>query len=119
MPHLDLTKQHTMDGMPVKILGTHEYTLHAAFQYAPGLWSLVVRQLDGTPLPWSALPTKPILEVPETKKLDIWVNIYRDSGAGVACHSSRSAADLGCMGNINRLACIHMVQDYKVGEGLP
>ena len=119
MKTLDPTKQYTLDGRSVKILGTNGSTLYAAVQDHHGYWHLVDRQLDGTAGHWASSASQPILEVPETKKLDFWVNIYRDSGAGVACHSSRSAADLGCMGNTNRIACVHVVQDYKVDEGLP
>ena len=119
MKPLDPTKQYTLDGMPVKILGTNGNTLYAAVHDYQGYWHIVDRRLDGTAGPWASSASNPILEVPETKKLDVWVNVYRDSGAGVACHSSRSAADLGCMGNINRIACVHIVQEYKVGEGLP
>ena len=115
MKPLDPTKQHTLDGRPVKILGTNGNTLYAAVHDYQGYWHIVDRRLDGTAGSWASSASNPILEVPETKTLDFWLNVYPGDqirAYHVKDHADRSASDA-------RIACVHIVQDYKVGEGLP
>ena len=121
MKPLDPSKQYTLDGMPVKILGTRQpraatfATLIAAVQDSEGHWHIVDRQLDGTAFPWASVHAKDIIEAPETQKLDIWVNTYRNGAA----HAYHERAHANLMAGDGRLACVHVVREYKVGEGLP
>ena len=118
MKTLDPSKQYTLDGMPVKILGTKGPTLHAAAQDSQGHWHLVERQLDGAAWPWCSSATKPILEVPKTEKLDFWINVY-PHGPGFQHQSMAQAQYESADRPYPRIACLHIVQEYKVGEGLP
>lgn len=54
-----------------------------------------------------------IINVPETRTLDFWVNI--NQGGGHEAYSSKTDADEGA--GEERIACIHVVQEYAVGEG--
>jgi hypothetical protein len=51
--------------------------------------------------------------VPEEKVFETWINIYRDY---FVSHKSKENAD--DLGSNKRLACIHVKQTYKDGEGL-
>jgi len=50
--------------------------------------------------------------IPEKRTLDCWVNIYPETSMRF---DTRIAADDY---KSNRIACIHIVQEYEVGEGL-
>ena len=123
MKPLDPSKQYTLDGMPVKILGTRQpraatfATLIAAVQDSEGHWHLMDRQLDGTAFPWASVHAKDIIEVPETKKLDFWINVY-PHGPGFQHRSRAQAQDESADRPYTRIACLHVVREYKVGEGL-
>ena len=72
--------------------------------------------LDGKDvLIWNEYKAFPFENIPETRDLDVWINIYPDS-LGEVCHPSKEAAD--GLAAYNRIACIHLRKTYKVGEGL-
>ena len=53
----------------------------------------------------------------ETNTLDCWLNVYRDGSiAGVAHSTSKEANDASDKNR--RIACVHIRQKYKVGDGL-
>ena len=114
MKTLDPTKRYTLDGMPVKILGSHGAILTAAVQTENQDWHVINRQLDGTAFPWASMHSPNIIEVPETQTLDFWLSVYHHGPGHL--HRSRGQAD--AESSSHRIACIHVTQDYKVGEGL-
>lgn len=77
---------------------------------------IFVSSLDGKDvLLWNEYKAFPFENIPETRELDIWINIYPDS-LGEVCHSSKEEADRSAV--YDRIACIHLRKTYKVGEGL-
>lgn len=54
-----------------------------------------------------------LINVPEKRTLDVWVNIYPD---GAAYWANRDDADTCAVKD--RIACVHIVKEYTVGEGL-
>lgn len=54
-----------------------------------------------------------LINVPEKRTMDMWVNIYPDAASYWA---NRDDADTCAVKS--RLACVHIVQEYAVGEGL-
>jgi hypothetical protein len=57
-----------------------------------------------------------LINIPEKRTLDCWVNVYDRKCAPVCEYSSRSYADASA--GPDRIACLHIVQEYTVGEGL-
>lgn len=53
--------------------------------------------------------------VPERRTLDCWLNIY-DDGFGAYAARTREQANGVSVGK--RIACVHITQEYEVGEGL-
>ena len=54
-----------------------------------------------------------LFNAPEKRTLDYWVNIYPKSGT---FYSSKESADR--FHDPERIACVHIVQEFTVGEGL-
>ena len=110
---IDINKQYTADGQEVKIIDITSHEVTFATKTPMGDWYCSTRDLYGrTSCPWH----KDLVEVPETKKLDVWVNVYPDAISTPNAYFDRTTADRHA--GISRIACVHVVQDYKVGEGL-
>lgn len=54
-----------------------------------------------------------LINIPEKKMLDVWVNVYPDFET---IYSSKEKADLYC--SAKRAACLHIQRAYVEGEGL-
>jgi len=54
-----------------------------------------------------------IINIPEKRKLEMWVNVYDDNG--YTSHCNKHYADLL---KAKRIACLHIVREYEEGEGL-
>lgn len=77
---------------------------------------IFVSSLDGKDvLLWNEYKAFPFENIPETRDLDVWVNIYPDYSEYVI-HTSKTKADFAA--TQNRIACVHIKKTYKVGEGL-
>lgn len=56
-----------------------------------------------------------LIEKPQIRVYERWVNVYEDFAE---TFMSRKAADLDTTRADSRIACIHIRQEYTVGEGL-
>ena len=78
--------------------------------------TIFTSSLDGKDvLLWDGYKAFPFENIPETRDLDVWVNIYPDYSMYVI-HTSKTKADFAA--TQNRIACVHIKKTYKVGEGL-
>ena len=78
--------------------------------------TIFTSSLDGKDvLLWDGYKAFPFENIPETRDLDVWVNIYPDYSMYVI-HTSKTKADFAA--TQNRTACVHIKKTYKVGEGL-
>lgn len=65
---------------------------------------------------WNREPSC-IENVPETRELDCWVNVYDDTKKTQCVFTSKDEADVfKCPSG--RIACLHIQRTYEVGEGL-
>lgn len=102
-----------MDGQEVKLLCFTDRRVHFAVQTPTGGWYCSFRDLYGF---GGSQWLHPLVEVPETKKLDVWLNVHSQHPCDIYVYSSKAIAD--SYAAPSRLACVHVVLDYKVGEGL-
>lgn len=59
-------------------------------------------------------PSTFLVNIPEKMAIDQWINVYPNMY--IALYDTRGAAD-GCASN-KRIACLHIVREFVVGEGL-
>jgi len=57
-----------------------------------------------------------LVNVPEKRTLDLWINVNADSRTVVG-YSSVWRANIDAQGD--RVSCVHVIHEYTVGEGMP
>ncbi len=112
---LDLTKPvQTKSGKPVTILNTQARGLQPIIGQTSDDESVEKWHLDGTYYREKGTPScLDLINTPEKRTVEFWVNVYPDY-VGQA-HSLKSSADRA---GGSRIACLHIVEEFTVGEGL-
>ncbi len=108
----------TRDGKPARILCTDARgdLPIVALVGAPGESEYVQRfTKDGCAYRNVPLPHD-LINVPEKRTLDIWVNIYSDEDDIATCFPSVALARKWA--HRDRVSCVHIVHEYVVGEGM-
>lgn len=59
-----------------------------------------------------------LINVPEKRTVEFWVNAYSDGKIGSICDSKKEADDVSIQNKPHRIACLHIVKEFPVGEGL-
>ncbi|MBA2307271.1 hypothetical protein H0W26_04015 [Candidatus Dependentiae bacterium] len=61
-------------------------------------------------------PDHDLINMPEKRVLDIWVSLHSDEGS-VLVYPAKDLAERWA--RTDRTSCVHIVQEYVVGEGMP
>jgi hypothetical protein len=116
MISLDKTYR-TKAGDKVRLYAIHVgqlYAVHGAIFFKNGKWEAMIWTIDGK---WNAAMNSDcdLIEVKPKRTLDVWLNVYSNNGLSMP-HMTKENADASA--RTDRLACIHIVQEYEEGEGL-
>jgi len=67
---------------------------------------------------WDDKDNYDLINIPEKRKLEMWVNVYggKDFCHPSVGHYSKTKADESASNG--RIACLHIVREYEEGEGL-
>lgn len=113
---LDITKPlQTHDGRPVRFLcldHLSEWPIIALIMRKDGTEFISRCALDGDS---DGPSVQDLVNVPEKRVLDVWLNRYPRYICPFV-YASKADADLGA--GPNRDACIRIVREYVVGEGM-
>lgn len=111
----------TRDGRPARILCTDrkctEFPIVAVYSDSDGTECVACYKASGG---WSGSGhphSRDLVNVPEKRVLEAWMNVY-DPPCDAHAHQSKERADFVARGLVGRIACIHIKQEYTVGEGL-
>ena len=114
--NLDITKPvQTRGGLPARIVCTDRRSflpVMALVLDACGTESLVSLTKD---FKCTVCSASDLINVPEKRTLDFWVNIYPQPRQAYL-YASKADADIYT--GSDRIDCVHIVQEYVVGEGL-
>jgi hypothetical protein len=113
-----LTRVQTRDGREAKILEVFAYPNGKkkifGRVFGNGEWESRSWDYDGILVP-SCNPSGDLVNVPEKRLLDVWINVYADGGLSPAWRTKELAEQSKAP---NREACLHITREYTVGEGL-
>lgn len=112
----------TRDGKPARIIATNRrsqggsYPIIALITHSTGSEEIALFTEQGL-YNYGGLPSSTdLINVPEKRTYERWVNVYADGSAG-GPHLDRQSAD-SAGAHTGRVACIHIKREYVEGEGL-
>lgn len=115
---IELGKEYTTrDGKRVVILATNgrgAYPVVGQILQRDGEWDHNTWTANGNFYSDTSVRTDDLIEVKPVRVFERWVNIY--ANGTTPCHSMRQDADRNA--GKDRIACLHIRQEYKEGEGL-
>ena len=117
MKPLDFTKPiTTRDGRKVRILCTDgPDKTYPIIGIKEGDDCPVSWKVDGSACADQTNHRCDLINHPDKRKVEFWVNIYPDNTKNCV-HYSRNGADT--CSNHGRIACLHFTREYEEGEGL-
>jgi hypothetical protein len=122
MEKLDLTKPYRCrNGLEAQAFPCPDGTLVGWVKERDGAVSHEDWQGDGSYVPGSRELGHDLINVPQTRTIKVWFNVYsyEDDYIGFGnVYSTRAAADEGGIGK-DRIACLQRELTFEVGEGLP
>jgi hypothetical protein len=109
---IDFTKPvQTRNGYSVRIISTDGHQYYPVVGYIGDAKSPAAWGLDGAIFSSLQVNDYDLIQVPEKKTLDVWINIYPTRHRS---HATRKIAD-DCA-DFDRIACVHVVQEYTVSS---
>ncbi len=118
MKPLDLTKPvQTRNGeaveiLTIKIRGRQPVAGYIGNGSVTEYWNL-----DGSHRPSGGESKYDLINAPEKRTVEFWVNVYETGSIGFD-YSSKGSADRATDKERPRIACLHIVKEFTVGEGL-
>lgn len=110
----------TKSGKPARILATDrknsKYPIIALVTYPAGGEEVESFRPNGIFYGDASPSERDLVNVPEKRTYERWVNVYADGSAG-GPHLDRQSAD-SAGAHTGRVACIHIKREYVEGEGL-
>ena len=115
---IELGKEYkTRDGREVVILATNgrgKYPIIGQILNKNGEWELHTWTADGFAYSNCSLSLGDLIEVKPTRVFERWLNVYANEV--ITTHCSRAMADVNSAKA--RIACLHIRQEYREGDGL-
>jgi len=109
----------TRDGRPARVICADArggWPIIALVEVSEGCEETSVHREDGSYNSADPQSRRDLINIPEKRTLDIWVDI-NSFGRLTWVHDSKGAANAHPRRDL--IACVHIIHEYTVGEGMP